>query len=86
MLNYPDILKGLESGKVFGVGIDVYHTEPVPTPLDMFLSHPRVVATPHVAGVTYISYRNMAQIVATNVRRILAGDDPIGAVNSFNET
>ena len=64
----------------------MYHTEPFPCPLDPFLSHPRVVATPHVAGVTYISYRNMAQIVATNVRMIVAGDDPIGAVNSFNET
>lgn len=83
MLNYPDVLKGLESGKVFGVGIDVYHTEPFPTPLDMFLSHPRIVATPHVAGVTYISYRNMARLVADNVKRIIAGQDPIGAANKF---
>ena len=55
-------------------------------PLDSFLSHPRVVATPHVAGVTYISYRNMAELVAANVRRVMAGEDPLGAVNSIHET
>ena len=82
-MNYPDVLEALESGKLFGVGIDVYHTEPFPVPLDTFLSHPRVVATPHVAGVTYISYRNMARLVADNVRRVIDGQNPIGAANTF---
>jgi phosphoglycerate dehydrogenase-like enzyme len=86
LLNYDDVLDALNSGKLSGVGIDVYHTEPFPSPLeDPFLSHPRVVATPHVGGVTQISYDNMAALVAANVRKIIAGLDPVGAVNTFDK-
>ncbi len=33
-------------------------------PGDPLWSDPRVVATPHVAGVTEVSYRNMAKLLA----------------------
>ena len=82
-MNYTDVYEALETGKLFGVGIDVYHTEPFPQPLDTFLSHPRVVATPHVAGVTHISYKNMARLVGENVKRVIDGEIPVGAVNTF---
>jgi D-3-phosphoglycerate dehydrogenase / 2-oxoglutarate reductase len=83
LLNYPDVLAALNSGMLLGVGVDVYHTEPFPSPLtDPFLSHPRVVATPHVAGVTHRSYANMAALVAENVLLVKAGQTPNGAVNT----
>jgi phosphoglycerate dehydrogenase-like enzyme len=82
LLNYPDVLDALRSGQLHGVGTDVYHTEPFPVPADEFMSHPRVICSPHVAGVTQISYRNMAKLTADNVRRILAGVPPEGAVNA----
>ena len=76
------MLEALGTGKLFGVGIDVFHTEPFPSPDDdPFLSHPRVVATPHVAGVTHISYQNMANIVAAEVIRVMVNKVPSGAVN-----
>jgi phosphoglycerate dehydrogenase-like enzyme len=87
LINYPDVLEALGTGKLFGVGIDVYHTEPFPSPDgDPFLSHPRVVATPHVAGVTHISYQNMADIVAAEIQRIIANQDPLRAVNIVEGT
>jgi D-3-phosphoglycerate dehydrogenase len=79
-LNYDDVYNALESGQLGGVGIDVFHTEPFPLG-DIFLNHPKVVATPHVAGVTEVSYENMARIVAENVKKIMKGEVPDGFVN-----
>ena len=82
LLNYGDVLEALHAGRLAGVGIDVYHTEPFPNPSrDPFLAHPRVVATPHVAGVTHVSYANMGRLTAANVQRVLTGQTPLGAVN-----
>lgn len=80
LLNYADIYDGLCSGTIGGLGIDVFHTEPFPVD-DEVLLHPNVIASPHIAGVTEISYRNMAQKVADNVCRIIRNEPPIGNVN-----
>ena len=42
----------------------------------------RVVLTPHVAGVTELSYRRMAQIVAAEARRMRDGLAPSIILNS----
>lgn len=81
LLNYSDVRKALESGQLGGLAIDVFHTEPFP-PDDALLYHPRVVATPHVAGVTTVSYRNMAAITAENALRVIAGKRPNFVVNN----
>eukprot|EP01041_Mallomonas_annulata_P002992 gene2992-5865_t len=83
LLNYTDVLHALESGHLGGLGIDVFHTEPFP-PSDPLLQHPRVIATPHVAGVTEISYRNMSELVARNIRHIIEGETPEWVVNDIN--
>lgn len=80
LLNYSDVYEALESGKLGGLGIDVFHTEPFPIS-DPLLLHPKVVATPHVAGVTVLSYTNMAKMVAENVIRMRAGLLPLGCIN-----
>jgi phosphoglycerate dehydrogenase-like enzyme len=63
-LNYADVLQSLENGHLGGLGLDVFHAEPIPTTDNPFLSHPKVLLTPHVAGVTEHSYRNMARELA----------------------
>jgi phosphoglycerate dehydrogenase-like enzyme len=80
LLNYSDVHEALESGHLGGLGIDVFHTEPFPIS-DPLLLHPKVIATPHVAGVTVISYNNMAKMVAENVLRMRAGLTPLGCIN-----
>jgi phosphoglycerate dehydrogenase-like enzyme len=82
LCNYYDLLSGLQSGKVAGVGTDVFQTEPFPLD-DPFLIHPKVFATPHVAGVTEVSYRLMARQVAENVLRIRDNLPVLGTVNNF---
>lgn len=84
LIDHAALLEALDSGHVSGAGLDVYHTEPFPLPDQDHLgliAHPRVVATPHVAGVTEVSYQSMADIVADNVRRLVSGQPLTGAVN-----
>ena len=45
----------------------------------------RVVMTPHVAGVTELSYRTMAQVVANEVRRHAKGLPPTIQLNAINQ-
>lgn len=86
-MRFDEVLAAMNGSDnlVAGVGTDVYHTEPFPTPieLDPFLSHPKVICTPHVAGVTEVSYRNMAEVLADNVMRVYDGLVPYGAVNNI---
>ena len=79
-MNYEDVLDALNSEHLGGLATDVYKHEPFP-PADPFLRHPKVVCTPHVAGVTETSYREMAKAVADNVLRLLNDQDLKNVVN-----
>lgn len=85
LLNYDDVYEAVVDGRIGGLGIDVFHTEPFPSN-DKLLQHVNVIATPHVAGVTERSYKDMARIVAENVRRLTTGEELIGAVNKLVPT
>lgn len=74
-------LEGLETGKIAGMGLDVHPWEPF-DPDDPLAAHPAVYLTPHVAGVTEESYRAMAAVVASETRRLAAGQAPRVLVNS----
>lgn len=54
LMRYNDILEGLGSGKIGGLGLDVQFWEPF-DPDDPVAQHEAVVLTPHVAGVTHQS-------------------------------
>jgi phosphoglycerate dehydrogenase-like enzyme len=71
----------LRSGRLAGAGLDVIEGEPVaPTHPLLALN---VIATPHVAGVTDLSYEGIAREVAGNVRRFARGEAPCYAVNAI---
>lgn len=66
------------------MGIDVYHTEPFPYPPgpnDYLLNHPKVIVTPHIAGVTERSYRGMAKILGDNILRLQNGEELLHCIN-----
>lgn len=77
LISQAALLKALEEGRLIGAGLDVFEHEPlaIDSPL---LGRPDVVATAHIAGVTDVSYRGIAERVAANVRRLLAGE-PLGS-------
>ncbi|HPW86196.1 MAG TPA: NAD(P)-dependent oxidoreductase [Chitinophagales bacterium] len=70
----------LEQGKIAGVCIDVFEDEPltknkvhVPEVYQRLLAHPRVVATPHIAGWTIASKYKLVKILMDKISVHLSG-------------
>jgi D-3-phosphoglycerate dehydrogenase / 2-oxoglutarate reductase len=66
------LLDGLNSGKIGGVALDVYLNEP-PTNQDL-INHPKLIATPHIAGQTIDGQAQVSIDIATEVLSALAGE------------
>ena len=62
----------LESGRLAGVGLDVFWDEPA-DPDDPLLVNPAVTLTPHIGGVTDEALMGVARTVAENVSRLDSG-------------
>lgn len=62
------LLAVLESGRVSTCATDVFAVEPPPSPL---LSHPRVIATPHVGAFTAESVHRATLAAVDNLWRVL---------------
>ncbi|HET9627711.1 MAG TPA: NAD(P)-dependent oxidoreductase [Kofleriaceae bacterium] len=67
------LLAALATGRLGGVGLDVHWEEP-PDPADPLYADPRVVALPHLGGSTVEAFSRIADVVAGNVRRLIAGE------------
>ncbi len=63
----------IESGRLAGAGLDVMEDEPPPVGYPL-RRHPRVICTPHVAGVTDGSLVNMGVMAAECIVAVLRGD------------
>lgn len=74
------LLASLESGQIAAAGLDVHAAEPA-GPSGALVSHPRVIATPHVGGVTGTMFRRSGELFAANVTRWARGEAPHWAVN-----
>jgi phosphoglycerate dehydrogenase-like enzyme len=88
LISYPDLYQALLDSHLGGVGLDVYHTEPFPLlsdpqtqVTDPLLTHPNVIVTPHIAGVTEQSYRGMAKILGDNIKALINGEEVKHCVN-----
>ena len=79
LINEADLLAALECGLVAGAGLDVFETEP---PKDSKLvSHPSVIATPHIAGSTEEAQEIVGIRIAEQVRDFLISGVARNAVN-----
>ncbi len=76
LVNEIDLLEALESGQIGGAGLDVFDPEP-PLPTNPLLQHPRVVSSPHVAGIDSKSMDDMATLAAQCMVEVAQGHWPI---------
>ncbi|MBL0170672.1 MAG: D-2-hydroxyacid dehydrogenase [Gemmatimonadaceae bacterium] len=68
------LVEALDSGRIRGAVLDVFHTEPLP-PESHWWQHPRVLITPHVSGVSpRRQWERALELFEDNWRRWVAGD------------
>lgn len=73
-----DLIDALDSGQLSAAILDVTDPEPLPAG-HAFYTHPAIVLTPHVAGITRID--SAVHSLIGNLRRELAGQPLIGEIN-----
>lgn len=73
-----DLVKAVESGDVSAAVLDVTSPEP-PDAASPLFDHGRIVITPHIAGTT--QPRSAAALIAANVNRVRAGEQPFPVVD-----
>jgi D-3-phosphoglycerate dehydrogenase / 2-oxoglutarate reductase len=75
IVDHEALLDAITAGIVGGYGTDVWDPEP-PTSGDPLLADQRVVITPHVAGLTDVTYREICVEPAAAAVAILTGEVP----------
>jgi glyoxylate/hydroxypyruvate reductase len=65
-----DLIPALDSGQLSAAALDVFREEPLP-PGHPFWHHPRILVTPHIAGMT--NPVTAAPIILDNIRRFEEG-------------
>lgn len=66
------LIAALKKGKLGGVGLDVFETEPLPADSPLW-DMENVIITPHVAGFTPHYFSRTAALLADNLERFLEG-------------
>jgi D-3-phosphoglycerate dehydrogenase / 2-oxoglutarate reductase len=76
----PDAaLAALESGRLGGIGLDVF--DPEPPPHHRLFDHPNVVLTPHLMGLTRQATAATFAAAARGITDVLAGRRPAALAN-----
>jgi D-3-phosphoglycerate dehydrogenase len=75
------LLQALDSGRLAGCAVDVGRA-PDQMPSPRVAAHPRVIATPHVGGLTPPAVEHQAMETVAQVADIQRGRVPLGAVNA----
>ena len=74
------LVEALRARRLAGAALDVFATQPLP-PEHALFSLDNVLLTPHAAGLTQQSMHRMSVGAAEEVRRLLAGQQPLSLVN-----
>ncbi len=72
IIDEPALHAALTSGHLAGAGLDVFDVEPTPVN-NTLLALDKVIASPHMAGVTTESVAGMAVVTAENILSVLDG-------------
>ena len=80
LIDLDALARALDRGKVAGAALDVFPQEP-PPPSSPLLSHPNVIATPHIGGATEEAQETVGIRIAKQVRDYLKSGVVTNAVN-----
>jgi D-3-phosphoglycerate dehydrogenase len=79
------LLAALDSGHLGACALDVGRAaDQMPSPA--LARHPRVVATPHIGGLTLPAIEHQSLETVAQLQQLLAGEVPVGAVNAAHAT
>ncbi len=79
VIDHDALVEALKQKQIAGAGLDVFWDEPTDPSNPLFQYN--VIATPHTAGVTDLSYNDIARGLAANIDRLRAGEPLINCVN-----
>ncbi|MGE8940697.1 NAD(P)-dependent oxidoreductase [Leptospira interrogans] len=68
------LIEALDAKRIRAAGLDTVREEP-PAVGSRLVGHPRIVLTPHIAGVTEVAFDGTTAIIGENIRRLRAGED-----------
>ena len=80
LLPEDGLLQVLDSGRLRGVALDVFATEPLP-PGHPLWAHPRVLVSPHVGAVSSRFWERETNLILENIKRYLAGSPLLNVVD-----
>lgn len=79
------LLRALDSGHLASCALDVGRA-PDQMPSPALARHPRVIATPHIGGLTPQAVEHQALETVAQLAELLRGNMPVGAVNAEHAT
>jgi len=68
------MIDALQTGKIRGAALDVYHHEPLPKDYAL-LKMDNVTMMPHSAGMTGDVYKNTIKIITKDIAKFLKGEE-----------
>jgi D-3-phosphoglycerate dehydrogenase len=74
------VLSALHAGRLGGAALDVHDPSPL-TGREAIFEAPRLLLTPHIAGITGTSLRAMSEAAASTMLGLLRGERPANVVN-----
>ncbi len=75
-MDYEALTEALKKGHLRGAAIETFAIEPTPHNLEL-LQLDNVTLTPHIAGASVKTVKSAAEAAAEEVRRYLAGENPL---------
>jgi phosphoglycerate dehydrogenase-like enzyme len=80
IVDEPALIECLTNGRIAGAGLDVTKTEPLPAD-DPLWDTPRLVITPHIAGLSGDRSQRLAEFFCENLRRYRLGETLMNLVD-----
>jgi phosphoglycerate dehydrogenase-like enzyme len=80
VIDEASLISGLESGQIGSAFLDVVAVEPLPIESPLW-AMPQVVIAPHTAALSPHEDHRIAELFATNLRRLLDGKDLLNVVD-----